>query len=247
MKRLLIFIIVIGMFACEPRQGKSVEETPTGQTSMHEVTIQEVLQARNYTYIRASEEGKDIWMAILRNDSVEVGKTYYYDEAMEMKDFKSKDLDRTFASIYFLGGLSDDPAVSPRPPQNMAPKADTPQKTDADKRQDITIQFDEGMSSIRELNAQKAELEGKRVKVRGVVTKFNPNIMNKNWIHIQDGTGDESVFDLTITTLDQVKVGSVVTFEGTVAIDKDFGHGYKYDLLLEDATQLDKKAEIKVN
>jgi hypothetical protein len=47
--------------------------------------------------------------------------------------------------------------------------------------------------------------------------------------------------------MDQVKVGDIVKFEGTVAINKDFGHGYKYDLLLEDATQLDKKTEIKVN
>ena len=71
--------------------------------------------------------------------------------------------------------------------------------------------------------------------------------MNKNWVHIQDGTGGENTFDLTITTLDEVKLGAIVKFEGTVVINKDFGHGYKYDLLLEDAVQLDKKPEVKVN
>ena len=65
--------------------------------------------------------------------------------------------------------------------------------------------------------------------------------------HIQDGTGGENSFDLTITTQDQVTVGSIAKFEGVVAIDKDFGHGYKYDLILEEAVQLDKKLETKLN
>jgi len=246
MKKLLILAVILGIFSCEPRQGKSVEEMPTKKVNAHEIVVKEILQANNYTYVNATEGGKDIWLAILKTDSIEVGKTYYFDEAMPMENFKSKDLDRTFASIYFLGGLSDDPAVKPGP-KKMAPQAGMTQKTDADKKQDITIPLEDGMTSIADLNANKAKFEGKKIVVRGVVTKFNPNIMNKNWVHIQDGTGDESAFDLTITTLDNVQVGSVATFKGTVALNMDFGHGYQYDILLEDAAQTDKKDEIKMN
>ena len=71
--------------------------------------------------------------------------------------------------------------------------------------------------------------------------------MNRNWVHLQDGTGGEATFDLTITTMDQIEVGSLATFEGIVAVDKDFGHGYKYDLLLENAVLLNREPEIKVN
>ena len=63
--------------------------------------------------------------------------------------------------------------------------------------------------------------------VRGQVTKVNLDIMNRNWIHIQDGTGDESGFDLTITTEDSPKIGDIVTFRGKVSLDKDFGSGYQ--------------------
>ena len=62
--------------------------------------------------------------------------------------------------------------------------------------------------------------------------------MGKNWIHIQDGSGDSNNFDLTITTQDQAKVGDVVTFEGTIGTKKDFGYGYLYEVIMEDAKLL---------
>jgi hypothetical protein len=31
-------------------------------------------------------------------------------------------------------------------------------------------------------------------------------------------------------------VGQVVTFEGVLAVDMDFGYGYSYEILLEQAT-----------
>jgi hypothetical protein len=58
-------------------------------------------------------------------------------------------------------------------------------------------------------------------------------IMNRNWIHIQDGTGDK--LDLTVTTTENIALGSVVTLKGTIALDKDFGAGYRYDIIMEGA------------
>jgi len=82
---------------------------------------------------------------------------------------------------------------------------------------------------------KKAELAGKSVSVRGKVVKFTPEIMGKNWIHLQDGTGAEGTSDLTVTTSASAKMGDTVTVSGVVVIDKDFGYGYAYDVIIEDA------------
>ena len=99
----------------------------------------------------------------------------------------------------------------------------------------ISIEAGEGCIKISDLFANKKSYAGKSIKVKGFVTKFNPEIMGKNWIHIQDGSEYDGDFDLTITTASQVSVGETLTFEGTIALDKDFGYGYKYDVLLEEA------------
>ena len=59
--------------------------------------------------------------------------------------------------------------------------------------------------------------------------------MKRNWIHIQDGTGDENSYDLVVTTNDEVKVGDVITAEGKLAVDKDFGAGYFFPVIIEEA------------
>lgn len=93
----------------------------------------------------------------------------------------------------------------------------------------------EGGKTIAETFAERAKLAGKEVAVRGKVVKYNANIMNKNWVHIQDGSGATGSNDLAVTTNDSTAVGKTVMVRGTVAIDKDFGAGYKYDVILEDA------------
>lgn len=248
MKRILFFAIAIIFFgSCEPRQGQTAEETQstTTSSSMLKIVVEEVLQANAYTYIKGQEGSNSIWMAIPKRDVV-VGNTYYYAQGMEMKDFKSKDLDRTFESIYFLSGISDSPnPVSPT--SGMSPNDENHKKKDATKKEDLTIEKEEGIISVGALFEKKADYENKKVKVKGIVTKFNADIMARNWVHIQDGTGGENSFDLTITTMDVVEVGAIAIFEGVVAIDKDFGAGYKYDLILEEAVKTNKKSDMKVN
>jgi hypothetical protein len=89
--------------------------------------------------------------------------------------------------------------------------------------------------TIAKLLANKTLYSGKVIKVKGSVTKFNPAIMGKNWVHIQDGTEFEGGFDLTITTDQQVSVGQTMTFEGKIVLDKDFGYGYVYSIMMEEA------------
>jgi hypothetical protein len=89
--------------------------------------------------------------------------------------------------------------------------------------------------TIAKLLTNKKSYSGKIIKVKGSVTKFNPQIMGKNWVHIQDGTEFEGGFDLTITTDQQASIGETITFEGKIVLDKDFGYGYVYSVLMEEA------------
>jgi hypothetical protein len=89
--------------------------------------------------------------------------------------------------------------------------------------------------TIEKLMADKNDYNGKVIRVKGQVTKFNSGIMGKNWVHLQDGTEYNDSYDLTITTDLTASVGETVTFEGRIVLDKDFGYGYKYDVLMEDA------------
>jgi len=63
--------------------------------------------------------------------------------------------------------------------------------------------------------------------------------MDKNWIHLQDGTEHDGKFDLTVTSDITADTGEVYTFEGTIALDKDFGFGYFYEIIMEDAVITD--------
>jgi len=99
---------------------------------------------------------------------------------------------------------------------------------------DIRIIPCENCTTIERLMADKKSFSGKTIKVKGVVTKVNEEIMGKNWVHIQDGTEANGEYDLTITTLQSATVGDTVTFEGKIALDKDFGYGYFYSVIMED-------------
>jgi len=92
--------------------------------------------------------------------------------------------------------------------------------------------------TIAEIYGQKAQLKEKVVAVRGKVVKYNAGIMGKNWIHLRDGTGAQAKGDndITVTTGDAANVGDVVVATGKVRLDKDFGAGYAYPVIIEEAT-----------
>ena len=102
-------------------------------------------------------------------------------------------------------------------------------------KEDVKIEKVEGVVSIGNLLADKAAYDGKIITVSGKITKVNKAILGKNWLHIQDGTEFEGLYDLTITTALEPLVGDVVTLKGKITLNKDFGYGYFYDILMEDA------------
>jgi uncharacterized lipoprotein NlpE involved in copper resistance len=95
----------------------------------------------------------------------------------------------------------------------------------------------EGGKTVAEVFAETGALAGQKVAVRGKVVKTNAGIMNKDWLHVRDGSGQEGTNDLTVTTNSQPlpNVGDTVLIKGTVVLDKDFGMGYQYPVLIEDA------------
>ena len=103
------------------------------------------------------------------------------------------------------------------------------------KQADVSDENTGETTMLAELLANKSQYSGKTIRVAGNVLKVNTNIMDRNWVHIRDGSLAGRKEDLTVTTADNVNVGDDVVFVGKVTLDKDFGAGYKYDVILEQA------------
>jgi hypothetical protein len=226
----LILTIMITFTACENKNEEANENLPAGT---HKIQVADFIQTPNYTYIQASENGGQYWLAVPRM-SPEKGETLYFSKSMEMKNFKSEALNRTFASVLFVQDISQTPPAASQKPVNH------PQVYSQTKR-DVNVEPLKDGKTIAQIYEQKNELKGKTVKVKGQVVKYNPHIMGRNWIHIQDGTGEKDDFDLMVTSPDSVKTGDVVIVEGTVEINQDFGAGYSYPVLLSNAKLKEEK------
>jgi len=130
------------------------------------------------------------------------------------------------------------PATAPAAATPTMPAGEThpAPKAPADDVDLTGIAKADGGKTIAEVFAEKDALAGQPVTFRGKVVKTNPDIMGKNWLHVRDGSGGEGTNDLTITTAGAMPaVGDTVLVTGTVALDRDFGMGYAYDVLIEDA------------
>ena len=230
---LSLMVLLIG---CNDEAEQTETANNTEMTStMHKVEILEHMDAAGYTYILADEDGKEYWIAIAQMP-VKEGETIYYTQSMEMKNFTSKALDRTFDTILFVEGVSKDgKSKSGQTAKNPMMGSNPHTGLSKVEKKDIKIEPVKGGITVEKLYIDKLELEGKKVKLKGVVTKFNGGIMSRNWIHIQDGTGFENYKDITVTTNDVVKVGETIVIEGVLVLDKDFGSGYKYDAIVEEA------------
>ncbi len=232
--RLKFIVLITGIFtivlSCTSnKDSKDSNLAPNA----HKVIAEEIIQGNNYTYVRVSADGKDYWIAIEKAE-VKEGETYYWSAGAEMTEFTSKELKRTFRSIFFVQDFTDKPITITPVPKQM-PLTSMAGKQQAPEYPGIVVPKAPGGITIAEFYAGKNSIAGKTVKICGKVVKFSAGIMKKNWVHIQDGTKDAGKFDLTVTTQDSVKVGDVVVFEGVAAVNKDVGAGYFYDILLEDA------------
>lgn len=189
----------------------------------------EVMDSGGYTYVRVESGSKSTWVAIPQA-KVAKGEKVSFQDGMEMKDFKSKTLNRTFKSIIFSSGLAGK-AAKGDPEHGGAPKLAKDESVKTAKAAGPDAY------TVEELYSKKAPAAGKKASVKGKVVKVSRQIMGLNWVHLQDGTGDPKAgtHDLTVTTGEDAKVGETLTASGLVVKDKDFGAGYKYAVLLEKA------------
>lgn len=208
-----------------PVGGSASQPAPAGNDETVQGEIKQTIDAGKYLYLELDRGTATEWAAVLKAD-VKIGDVVRVANAHRMRDFQSKSLNRTFESIWFgtLGGVkvaAEPSAPAPAPAQPTA-----------------KIDPEEGGLEIAEVFARAGELAGKAVTVRGKVVKFNAAIMDRNWVHLKDGSGSAASGDddLLVTTKHPAEVGQTITARGTVAIDRDFGHGYSYRVLVEDAT-----------
>lgn len=225
--RLLLKLLLVSavVFSCNTKNKSANSE----ETGYNKFDVQEILNVKDYSYLRVAENGKEKWFAV-PNTTAEVGKSYYYKNAMAMNNFESKELDKVFETVYFIESLSTD--VQGTIVQTAKQEIVIENTIDTDLQEPEIV---EGKISIEELIKNKAQYKGKIVTLRGEVTKYNPGIMGVNWFHITDGTKFEDKGDLTVTTDAEVTMGETVTFKGIVTLDKDIGAGYFYEILIEKA------------
>lgn len=224
--------------------------------------VLEKIDVSQYSYLKLATASGEVWAAVTRTDK-KAGDEVGVGNAFPMQNFESKELNRKFDVVYFGTLASPAGEAAPMPPAmaggamggGMPPPAmgegaggpPNPAQLAAQHQAVVTGPNDVEVKkvakaggadgrTIEEIWSQRAKLKGKPVAVRGQVVKFTA-VMGKNFLHLRDGTGspDSKTNDLTITTSDAVGVGDLVTAKGVIVTDKDFGAGYAYPVIIEDA------------
>lgn len=218
-------------------------------------TVIETFDGGGYTYIQFDTGTEQKWAAVGQT-TVTVGDEINIKPGPVMKDFHSRTFDRTFPEIIFSSGLMGANKTAASSGSNfgdalqgeglgMMPPAGAMEQVSGGSMQAVTpvqevaIDKVEGENgyTVEEIFTQATDLSGKKVKIRGKAVKVSPNIMGKNWIHLQDGTGNPmaNTHDLVVTSAGIPEKDSIIVIEGVLATDKDFGAGYKYGVIIEDA------------
>jgi hypothetical protein len=207
----------------------------------HVGKVAETMNSGGYTYILLQTKTKMSWVAIAET-KVDVGQEVVLAPGMEMVDFHSKSLDRTFGSIIFSEGLITQGGAAAgqgsahgsagAQEETLGSKGAKPAAKENIKSEKAT---GENSYTVAELFEKRKELDNQDIVLKGEVVKVTPQIMRKNWLHIQDGTGSaqDGNNDIVVTTMDLPSVGDTVTIKGVLFSDKDFGSGYRYDAIVE--------------
>jgi hypothetical protein len=245
----ILFAVALVFTACtdnntKVKEQKSVSNTPNPV----KVVSAKVLKHKDvpgYSYMFVSDKGKNYWIAASKME-VNVGDSVFFNGAMEMTNFTSTTLDTTFKSILFVNkcstnksdimpanGLSKEKEEMLKPHSGMI--SSFHKKAEKDKLVKVNLKKKKGELTIAELLRNRDKYNGKEVTIKGVVVKYLPGIMNKNWIHLQDGTSSHGIGEIVITTLDKVQKGQTVTLKGKLATNVDFGYGYKYNVIIQNA------------
>ncbi len=236
LKSIIFSIFVLAFLAsCSKAETKKTDKTlPKGT---HKVTVVEFQDVPSYTYIKVNENNKEYWIAVT-TINVKEGETLYFRQAVEMKNFESTTLKKTFKSILFVQDVSKTltpEKVAIKGINNIEPMAAHSKDTEVKKVPTVKIKKKKGALTIAALYKNKDKLNNKKVTFKGKVVKLNPNIMGKNWAHLEDGTKMGENIDITVTLNEMVQTGQTVTVEGTLKTNIDYGYGYSYSVMIQDA------------
>ncbi|MBK9223267.1 MAG: hypothetical protein IPO78_04160 [Saprospiraceae bacterium] len=240
-KLFLLMSITFSLLACDskPKVIQKVSSENSGSLSKspesnegetHKVTIEEVLQAKRYTYLKVKEGEEPYWIAIAKME-IDKNATYYYSGGLKMRNFQSTDFDRVFEEVTLVSKIGKTADLSTGSALDQA--FSKVQKDEQTTLEIKNVKPEKGSIAIADLFKNKEKYEGKTILVKGQCVKINPQIMGRNWIHLKDGSG--GTFDLTVTTQEHIELGSVVLFEGKIALNKDFGAGYFFNIIMEEA------------
>jgi hypothetical protein len=230
-------LLVICMLVAAPFLW-AADKPATPSPAAANVVSGEVLEAQDaggYTYLRLKTAQGETWAAVATSP-VKKGAKVTIENATFMTNFQSKALKKTFDKIVFgnLAGAGGAPKAGSEVAgahAGVGKGADTA---------DVRVPKASGANArtVAEIMTKPTDLKDKPVLVRGKVVKYSGGIMGKNWIHLRDGTGSaaDKTNDVLVTTSEQAKVSDVITAKGVVRVDKDFGAGYTYKAMVEDAT-----------
>jgi len=226
-----VALLVVSFAACKKEEkaaaptGKTAASSPPPKAPAMAGEVVETMDAGGYTYVKIKNDSGEHWVAGPATP-VKVGDKVSFPTVWQIKGFESKTLNRTFDEIFFASAI-----VGPGGAAHAA--APAPSKKEP---VDVSgVKKAEGGLTVAEIRAKRKDLNGKEVKVRGKVVKYTGGIMGKNWLHIQDGSASGKDGDLTVTTQASAARGDTVLVTGKVTSDKDFGSGYRYDVIIEDA------------
>jgi hypothetical protein len=227
MKKLYVFISVAALLAFLLAGALPASIASAGLSGK----VLETMNSGGYTYALIATGNTKTWVAVPETKIVK-GQNVTFNPGMVMQNFESKTLKRKFDTIVFSDGVAEG-SVAPGGGPAAVKKAVVP----AGKVK-VAKATGPGAYTVAEVFSNAGRLDKKLVHVRGKVVKVSSGIMRRNWIHLQDGTGDqkEGTYDLVVTSKEIAKVGDIVIASGKIAKDRDFGSNYKYKVLMEDAT-----------
>ncbi|MEI6208114.1 MAG: OB-fold nucleic acid binding domain-containing protein [Desulfuromonadales bacterium] len=210
-----------------PGMGADVVTGVTGK-------VVETKTSGDYTYVNLEKDGKKVWAAFPVM-TFTVGQEISAIGCTPMMNFQSKALNRTFDKIMFCNAPLKPAEAELLKKKSLGSNVAAPVSSEKIVIAEVK---GENVYTVAQCYAQSVDLDKKPVTVKGKVLKVSTGIMGRNWIHVQDGTGDASrkTNNLVVTSKDVPKVGDIVTVTGTLFRNKDFGSGYKYNVIVEQAT-----------
>jgi len=218
------FILAVALLltGCSSDTKKQADQTPAipGQ---HTAKALEIIPSGGYIYINVEEGDSTFWISTT-DAWVKPGAIITFMEDVWMTDFESQSLGKTFDKILFVTKVTvKDAGVLSEEKQIVS-------------KNTLSSVDDAGKFTVEKLYLNRTDLVGKKVTVTGAVIKVSEGILNNNWVHVQDGTGEGATASVIFASPSQsATVGNNVTATGVLAIDKDLGYGYFYPVLIESA------------